>query len=94
MSNLLSTSRYSSRPTAKSGQGDSSKDILLADGPGDSISDLAWSPVSNYLAVSSWDAKVRIYDLNTKPSGTGKTFMDFDGPALGCCWSKVCTPLT
>ena len=95
--NLLSVSKYAPsgpRSTSSTGStiGSLAKDIQLADGPEDSISDLAWSPVMNYLAVSSWDKKVRIYDVTTKPSGEGKVLMDFDGPVLSCGWSKVCTP--
>lgn len=38
--------------------------------PEDSISCLSWSPVANHLAVSSWDNKVRIYDVTGSPAGS------------------------
>lgn len=70
--------------------GDLSKDIQLLNPPEDSISGLAWSPVANYLAVSSWDSKVRIYDVIQNKEGTGVAVIDFQGPVLSCDWSKVC----
>ncbi|KAL2012889.1 hypothetical protein VTN00DRAFT_414 [Thermoascus crustaceus] len=65
-----------------------SKDVTLANGPEDSISDLSWSSAGNYLAVASWDSKVRIYDVSQTASGEGKALMQFDAPVLSCCWSK------
>jgi mRNA export factor len=41
--------------------GDPTKDVALNSPPEDSISDLQWSPTGDFLAVSSWDKKVRIY---------------------------------
>jgi mRNA export factor len=70
--------------------GDLSKDVQLASGQDDSISALAWSPKANYLAVSSWDSKVRIYDVTQNPQGAGVAAIDFAGPVLTCDWSQVC----
>lgn len=66
--------------------GDLSKDIALLSPPEDSISDLAFSPQSNHLAVASWDKKVRIYEVNAQ-GGTGKAMMEHDAPVLSCHWS-------
>ncbi|KAL3425717.1 poly + rna export protein [Phlyctema vagabunda] len=68
--------------------GDVSKDVTLADPPSDSISALKFSPANDHLAVASWDHKVRIYDLTSKPTGVGIAIMPFDGPVLDCHWSK------
>jgi WD40 repeat protein len=68
--------------------GDLSKDIQLNQGPGDSISDLSFSPQSEHLAVSSWDKKVRIYEVN-ESGGEGKALFEHEGPVLSCDWSKV-----
>jgi mRNA export factor len=76
--------------TAASVAGDLSKDVQLASPPEDSISALSWSPVANHLAVSSWDDKVRIYDVTNSPTGNGVAVIDFGGPPLDCDWSKVC----
>jgi mRNA export factor len=69
--------------------GDISKDVALNSPPEDSISDLAFSPVSNHLAVSSWDKKVRIYEINDQGQSEGKAFFEHEGPVLNCCWSPV-----
>lgn len=69
--------------------GQVSTDIQLANGPDDGISGLSWSPVARHLAVSSWEGKVRIYDMTQNRSGEGRALIDFGGPALSCSWSKV-----
>jgi len=68
-----------------------SADVMLDNPPEDSISHLAFSPVSNHLAVSSWDSKVRIYEVDpiTGKNG-GKSMFGFDGPVLSTAWSDVC----
>ena len=75
---------------AKTAPAELSKDIELANGPGDSISDITWSPQSNHLAVASWDQKVRIYEVSQIGSGQGRALIDFEGAVLSCDWSKVC----
>ena len=72
--------------------GDLSKDVMLNQGPEDSISDIAFSPQSEHLAVSSWDKKVRIYEVNDS-GGEGKALFEHEGPVLSCDWSKVCNLL-
>ncbi|EED20252.1 nuclear pore complex protein (SonA), putative [Talaromyces stipitatus ATCC 10500] len=67
--------------------GDISKDVALNSPPEDSISDLAFSPVSNHLAVSSWDKKVRIYEINDQGQSEGKALFEHEAPVLNCCWS-------
>jgi mRNA export factor len=80
------------KPTAPASAvvGDLAKDVQLASPPEDSISCLSWSPVANHLAVSSWDNKVRIYDVTGTPTGNGVAAIDFANPVLACDWSKVC----
>lgn len=75
---------------SNSAQGDLSKDIAVSQPPEDSISDLRFSPVAEYLAVASWDKKVRIYEVADNGSTQGKALFDHEGPVLSCCWSKVC----
>ncbi|KAH8693074.1 putative nuclear pore complex protein [Talaromyces proteolyticus] len=67
--------------------GDISKDVALNSPPEDSISDLAFSPVSNHLAVASWDKKVRIYEINDQGQSEGKALFEHEAPVLNCCWS-------
>lgn len=64
-------------------------DIELTSPPEDSVSSLSWSPAANFLAVSSWDCKVRIYDVTSSPTGIGAAAIDFEGPVLSCHWSSV-----
>ncbi|THC94781.1 hypothetical protein EYZ11_005727 [Aspergillus tanneri] len=67
-------------------QGDLSKDATLDNPPEDSISELAWSPVANHLAVASWDNSIRVYDLSHSVKGEGKALFSFPSPALSCAW--------
>ncbi|RJE27112.1 WD40 [Aspergillus sclerotialis] len=68
-------------------QGDLSNDATMDNPPQDSISELAWSPISNHLAVASWDNSVRIYDVSNSVKGEGKALFSFPSPALSCAWS-------
>ncbi|KAH6669584.1 WD40-repeat-containing domain protein [Halenospora varia] len=77
-----------SATTSAAAANDLSKDITLSSPPEDSISSLSWSSAANILAVSSWDNKVRIYDVTRNQTGNGLAAIDFDGPALACGWSK------
>jgi WD40 repeat protein len=86
--------RSSSAPSASPSTGELANDVTLTSPPEDSISDLAWSPKTNFLAVASWDSKVRIYDVTQNSAGEGMAVINFDGPVLGCHWSKVCPVLT
>lgn len=70
-------------------QGDTSKDVAVKDPPEDSISDIRFSPVAEYLAVASWDKKVRIYEIDQQGQSKGLAFFEHQGPVLSCAWSKV-----
>jgi mRNA export factor len=52
--------------------GDPSKDVALTSPPEDSISDLSFSPAGDFLAVASWDKKVRIYQVTEQGQSEGK----------------------
>ena len=71
--------------------GDISKDVPLNSPPEDSISDLDFSPVSEHLAVASWDKKVRIYEINEQGQSEGKALFEHEAPVLSCCWAPVST---
>lgn len=79
----------SAASSASNTQGDISGDVAVANPPSDSISEIAFSPTANLLGVSSWDNKVRIYQINDNGTGEGKAMIDFQGPALGVTWSPV-----
>jgi hypothetical protein len=70
-------------------QGDLSKDIPVANPPEDSISAIRFSPASEHIAAASWDKKVRIWEVDGNGNTQGRAMMDFEGPVLDCCWSKV-----
>ena len=85
MSGLFSSSSSSSTSAA----GDITKDVTLTAPPEDGISDLAFSPQSEHLAVASWDKKVRIYEIDAQGGSQGKALFEHEQPVLSCCWSKV-----
>lgn len=72
--------------------GDLKSDIALSDPPTDSISDLAFSPAVNgpdFLAVSSWDNKVRIYEIAQNGQSQGRHAYEHSQPVLNVDFSKV-----
>ncbi|KAF8822191.1 mRna export protein [Cardiosporidium cionae] len=62
----------------------------LPHGPSDSISNITWShePNPNFIAASSWDNTVRIWEiqtgLNNTPSPQAKVMFQHDAPILSC----------
>ncbi|KAA6410667.1 MAG: nuclear pore complex [Lasallia pustulata] len=84
MSGLFPSSSSSSTSAA----GDITKDVTLTAPPEDGISDLAFSPQSEHLAVASWDKKVRIYEIDAQGGSQGKALFEHEQPVLSCCWSK------
>ena len=81
----------SAASTQNATQGDTSKDVAVKEPPEDSISDLAFSPMSEHLAVASWDKKVRIYEIDAQGQSQGKALFEHEAPVLSCAWSKVTT---
>ncbi|KAI9676741.1 MAG: RNA export factor gle2 [Trizodia sp. TS-e1964] len=72
---------------ANAATGDLSKDIEVKDPPDDSISDISFCPQAELLAVGSWDNKVRIYEISSTGTSTGRALFDFEGPVLSVDWS-------
>lgn len=75
--------------TANATVGDISKDVALNNPPEDSVSDIAFSPITEHVAVASWDKKVRIYEINNQGGSEGKALFEHEQPVLSCCWSRV-----
>lgn len=72
--------------------GDLKQDVALSDPPSDSISDLSFSPAPNgpdFLAISSWDNKVRIYEIAPNGQSQGRHAFEHSQPVLSCDFSKV-----
>ena len=57
--------------------------------PEDSISDLHFSPVADYLAAGSWDNSVRIWEVSPSGSTVGKVMYKHEAPVLSVNFSKV-----
>lgn len=93
MSGLFGSAATSSSASSANTLGDLSKDIPLNNPPEDSISDLSFSPVSEHLAVASWDKKVRIYEILSSGQSEGRALFEFEAPVFSCHWSKVRTTL-
>lgn len=85
----------SSAPAATSTTGDISKDVEVKDGmPTDSISDLSFSPTHDFLAMTSWDKSITIYEVNNngaqgKWKGVCKTQQGKEEIPLCLAWSNV-----
>ncbi|KAI3336805.1 Poly(A)+ RNA export protein [Xylariaceae sp. AK1471] len=67
-------------------QGSLDNDIAVPPDGEDTITSLAWSPVADHLAASSWDCKVRIYDVSSTGRARGVAMLSAEGPIFGCDW--------
>jgi mRNA export factor len=73
--------------------GDLKNDVAVTSPPEDTTSDLVFSPTADILAVSSWDKKVRIYQIAGNGASEGKHVYEHDAPVLSVDFSKVgCYP--
>jgi mRNA export factor len=70
-------------------QGDLSKDVELTAPPDDTVTDISFSPAADLLAISSWDKKVRIYEVNGNGQSQGKHMYENEAPVFSVDWSKV-----
>jgi len=72
--------------------GDLKNDIALNNPPEDSVSDLSFSPAASqatdFLAVSSWDNKVRIYEIAGNGQSEGRHVYNHDGPVMSVDFSR------
>lgn len=71
-------------------------DITINNGPEDTITDLAFSPQLDMLAVALWDKKVRIYDIDPNTGNNqGRALFEHDGPVFSARWlsdgTRVCS---
>lgn len=91
MAGLFSSGTSSA--SASNTLGDLKNDVALANGPEDSISDIAFNPnpadTKDLLAVASWDKKVRIYEIMSNGQGEGRVAYDHDGPVFSVDFFKV-----
>ncbi|CAK7240693.1 MAG: RNA export factor gle2 [Sporothrix thermara] len=73
--------------------GDLKGDVAVPNPPEDSISDLSFNPSPNdqkdFMAVASWDKKVRIYEVNTSTGASeGRLMYEHNAPVFSCHFSK------
>jgi len=80
-------------PSSTNALGDLKQDVELGNPPTDSISSLAFNPnptdPKDFLAVASWDKKVRVYEILQNGTGQGKASVDHDGPVFSVDFFKV-----
>ncbi|KAJ2794945.1 RNA export factor gle2, partial [Coemansia helicoidea] len=62
--------------------------VEISQPPSDSVSELAFSSKANYLAASSWDNEVRIWEVQSNGTSIGKAAFSHQAPALCCTWSQ------
>lgn len=91
MAGLFGSSSAAS--TMANAVGDLKNDVQLENPPEDSISDLAFNPTptdpKDFLAVSSWDKKVRIYEILANGQGQGKHLYEHDAPVFSVDFFKA-----
>jgi mRNA export factor len=69
-------------------EADLAGDIIVQNPPEDSISDLAFSPQADFFSVSSWDKKVRIYEVSANGTTEGRALYEHDAPVLTTRWTS------
>jgi mRNA export factor len=87
MSGLFGSSAASS--ATSNTVGDLKNDVAISNPPEDTVSDLAFSSARDLLAVSSWDKKVRIYEIAGNGASEGKHIYEHGAPVFGVDFSKV-----
>ena len=83
-----------SPPNASSSQPEAShpevQSYPLSDPPADTISSLSWSPDSKFLAATSWNNQLRVWDI-TKPSEPSVFTSTGSGPIFASVWNSPTT---
>lgn len=74
------------------------KDTEVQSPPTDTVSCLRFSPstssaASTYLAATSWDNRVRVWEVAANGTSIPKAEQMHQGPALSVCWSNDGTKL-
>ncbi|KAI9098851.1 WD40-repeat-containing domain protein [Phlyctochytrium arcticum] len=63
------------------------KDVEVGPAPGDTVSQVCFSPKANLLAASSWDNQTRIWEIAANGMATPKAAIQHEAPALCVHWS-------
>lgn len=68
------------------------EDAAAPEPPSDGISCLAWSPVQDMLAASSWDQSVRLWEVSGQSGSAAqlqpRLTLPHEAPVLSCCFTK------
>lgn len=91
MSGLFGSAASAASATSNA-LGDLKSDVALSDPPTDTITALSFSPgqsQQDFLAISSWDNKVRIYEINQNGQSQGRHAFEHSQPVFDCDFSKV-----
>ncbi|KAI8093316.1 WD40-repeat-containing domain protein [Halteromyces radiatus] len=64
------------------------QDMAITSPPTDGISGLSFSSQADYLAASSWDNQVRIYEIQPSGQSIPKASYAHEAPVLCVTWSK------
>ncbi|XP_065667536.1 mRNA export factor RAE1 [Hydra vulgaris] len=70
-----------------------SKDVEVQQPPSDTISCLKFSPNANFLAATSWDNKIRCWEIQATGTSVPKAEQSHLKPILSCCWHADGTKL-
>lgn len=70
-------------------QGDLKQDVPVKDIQDDSISSIDFSPAADFLAATSWNKEVRVWEIDPQGNSQPRTSYKHEGPVLDCTWSKV-----
>ncbi|KAL7059374.1 hypothetical protein AAHC03_013732 [Spirometra sp. Aus1] len=91
------TSVFGATSTATNNAAARAKDLEVQSPPTDAISCLRFSPGANatsiYLAATSWDNRVRVWEVMANGNTVPKAEQMHQGPALSACWSNDGTKL-
>lgn len=94
MSGLFGSAAAASSSTV----GDLKNDVAVSVLPEDSITALTFNPnpadQKDFLSVSSWDKKVRIYEVTPNGQAEPRHMYEHDGPVFDVAWFKVSLSLS
>lgn len=89
MSGLFGTAAAATSSTV----GDLKNDVAVSVLPEDSITALSFNPnpadQKDFLSVSSWDKKVRIYEVAPNGQTEPRHMYEHEGPVFDVAWFKV-----
>ncbi|GMM31330.1 RNA export factor [Martiniozyma asiatica (nom. inval.)] len=80
--NNTSTLGAGSTPSSQGTLAELQNDIVVPNVGDDSVSDIAFSSQAEFMAISNWDKKNRIYEITSSGQVEGRALYEHDGPIL------------